>query len=427
MRVRIKAGGAPRGKVRAIPSKSHVHRLLILAALADKETNIHMPKTKAVDIWATIRSLQALGAKITQVETGFHVCPIDRATLPQKAVLPVEESGSTLRFLLPIVAALGVEGEFHMVGRLPERPMDVLEDEMRKKGIRFWRDTPNVLSCTGQLQAGDYVLPGDISSQYVTGLLLALPLLGEKSHLTITGTVESKDYITLTLDAMAAFDFAPGTAGNTYHISHDASFTSPREIVAEGDWSNAAFWLCAGAMPNGEIHMDGLEEQSKQGDKEVVDILSKMGAKLQWSEGQLSATEGTRFGVEIDAIPIPDAIPVLSAVAAVGEGMTLVKNAVRLRIKESDRLNATATVLNTLGANVIEQEAGLTIHGVPHLTGGTVDSWGDHRIAMMAAIASFACTEDVVITNAEAVNKSYPTFWEELGQLGKQVVIEEDV
>ena len=426
MKVTMKKGGGVNGVVQAIPSKSHVHRLLILAALADKQTHIQMPKTDGIDIWATIRCLQAMGADVKQVETGFCVTPIDRENYPKKAVFPVEESGSTLRFLVPVAAALGIESTFEMKGRLPERPMDVLEQELEKKGICFSRNQANCLHMKGKLQAGDFTLPGDISSQYITGLLFALPLLDACSSLAVTGNIESEDYIILSLDCLEAFSCMPKIVGNQYEISADASLISPREVIAEGDWSNAAFWLCAAALSGGKIEMTGLQKQSKQGDRAVLDILSQMGVEISWNAGILQAKAGTLQAVEIDAIPVPDLIPVLSAVAAVGVGTTNVKNAARLRIKESDRLQATAQVLNTLGAKVTELEAGLEIKGVTHLAGGTVDSFHDHRIAMMAGVASLVCTEDVVITNAQAVRKSYPTFWQELSRLGKELVIWEE-
>jgi len=424
MVVRVQAGQIA-GDVTIIPSKSHLHRLLIAAALADGETLLRSGKTEAEDVEATIACLQALGAEVDRVADGFQVKPIDRTKLPKSAILPVRESGSTLRFMLPIVCALGVQGEFHMAGRLPERPMEPLDRELTQKGIRLWKKSPNILCTEGQLESGAFELPGDISSQYITGLLLALPLLAGDSHLTVHEPIESEDYIEMTLEVLETFGGLPEKRGNRYQIKGGETFRSPGAALVEGDWSNAAFWLVAGVMPGGNIRLGGLNPESKQGDKEACAILRRMGANVTWEDGIITVTEGVRRSTEIDAAGVPDLIPVLSAIAAICEGTTIVRNAARLRIKESDRLTATAQTLNALGAKVKELPDGLEITGVPRLVGGTVDSWGDHRIAMTAAIASAACDNPVTITGAEAVRKSYPQFWRELERLGKHLTIEE--
>jgi len=416
--------GPIKGVVEAIPSKSHLHRLLICAALADTQTCILCKKTDAEDINATIRCLRALGAEIVWGGRGLNVTPIDHDRLPENAALPCGESGSTLRFMLPVIAALGVAARFEMAGRLPERPLAPLDAELTRQGVHLTRPEPNILLCEGQLRPGDFTLPGDISSQYITGLLLALPLLKSWSILNVIGPVESNDYIEMTLEAMAAFKITPTKTDNAYEISERATFLSPGEIICEGDWSNAAFWLCAGCMPGGEIEMRGLSRNSRQGDREIVEILARMGADIRWKGDVLHVKEGRRLGRQIDARAIPDLAPVLSAVACAGQGETQILNAARLRLKESDRLAATAQVLNALGGQIVEQPDSLKIQGKSALSGGEIDSWGDHRIAMTAAIASAACTRPVTITGGQAVNKSYPAFWDDLAALGKQLTIE---
>ena len=410
------------GEIKMLPSKSHLHRLLIIAALANEETTLQSAPTEAEDIIATIACLEALGAKITvHSDDGFHVIPINREKLPQHAILPCKESGSTLRFMLPIVCALGVTGEFHMEGRLPDRPIQPLDRELENAGIRLSRPKREILRCEGKLHRGDFVLPGDISSQYITGLILALPLLKGDSCLTVHEPVESEDYINMTLEVLELFGQLPNVIHNKYQIKGGSEFQSPGNVYTEGDWSNAAFWLSAGAMPGGDMRVNGLNPNSRQGDKEICNILKQMGANVRWEDGVVCVTENEWKAIEIDATAIPDLIPVLSAVAAVGSGTTLIKNAARLRLKESDRLTSTAETLNALGANIIERADGLEIRGVKTLKGGTVDSWGDHRIAMTAAIASAACSEPVIITGAQAVRKSYPQFWDELVRLGKEI------
>ena len=409
------------GSISSIPSKSHLHRLLICSALADKQTIVKHGKTDAEDIIATIKCLEALGAKIEPQETGSLVTPINLKKLPNTCTLPCNESGSTLRFMLPIVCALGIKGTFQMAGRLPERPMAPLDTELERHGIKLTKPSQNTLCCKGRLVSGDYVLPGDVSSQYITGLLLALPLINAPFTLTVKEPIESEDYINLTLQVRESFGIKE--TGKIYKQSGE--FISPQTITAEGDWSNAAFWLCAGAMPFGNINLQEMNKNSTQGDKEICTILQQMGANVSWSQNTVSVKEKKRKGITIDARPIPDLIPVLAAVAAVSEGVTTFTNAARLRLKESDRLKTTAETLQILGANIKETNDGLIVEGKQELTGGTVDAFGDHRIAMMAAIASSACKNPVIITNANAVNKSYPKFWADLVKLGKRVDINE--
>ena len=425
--------GSAEGFVTILPSKSILHRLLILSALSDGGTFIHAGPTQAEDIRATIACLEALGAGIVyQADSedapgGFHITPLDFTNLPKHATLPVNESGSTLRFLLPVVTALGVSATFRMAGRLPTRPLAPLDEALTQNGITLTRPTKDTLHATGKLTPGAFVIPGNISSQYITGLLLALPLLDGDSTLTIEGRIESGDYITLTHEAVGVFGYHPTMQEGHYNIKGNRTFHSPGTTEVEGDWSNAAFWLCAGAMPGGAVQVAGLTADSRQGDRAVIDILTRMGAEITHAEEIYTVHEGTRRGREISAAAIPDLIPAIAAVAAVSTGTTMIKNAGRLRLKESDRLTKTARTLNTLGAKVTELPEGLCIEGVARLKGGVVDAAGDHRIAMMAAVASLACDAPVTITGGNAVNKSYPQFWLELSALGKEIHLVEEV
>lgn len=416
--------GPLRGSVPAIPSKSHLHRLLICAALADRETILTRAETRAEDILATRRCLGALGASIRETEAGLSVIPIDRTALPARALLDCGESGSTLRFLLPLAAALGVEAEFLLAGRLPLRPMEDLEAALRSHGCVIERSEDGSLHLSGHLTPGDYELPGGVSSQYITGLLLALPLLAGESRLRISGTLESEDYVTLTLETQRAFGCDIRQIGADFLIPGGAHpFLSPGRIDADGDWSNAAFWLSLGAMPGGHILCSGLNRQSRQGDRAVLDVLTRMGAAISWQDGGVLVHEGARVATEINASHIPDLIPPLAAVAAVSRGSTRMTNAGRLRLKESDRLKSVSQTLRILGADLQEEAEGLIIRGVPHLSGGTVESHGDHRIAMMVAVAAAACKGPVTILGAQAVDKSYPDFWKKLAALGQKVEV----
>jgi 3-phosphoshikimate 1-carboxyvinyltransferase len=322
-----------------------------------------------------------------------------------------------------------------MKGRLPQRPLAPLDTQLENGGIRLWREGADMLHCEGRLSPGNYHLSGNVSSQYTSGLLFALPLLDGPSRLTVAHPIESADYIAMTLEALAAFGQKPVITEHPeknpnitqYDIEGSRAFTGLPRIAAEGDWSNAAFWLCAGAMPGGDIRLDALNKNSAQGDREICAILARMGADVRWDGGTLRVREGRRLGTEIDARAIPDLVPALSAVAAAAETgeKTVIRNAARLRLKESDRLLTTAQTLVVLGADITEREDSLLITGRRQLDGGAVRSCGDHRIAMMAAIAAAACTGAVRIAEAEAVNKSYPAFWNDLAALGKNIEMEE--
>ena len=391
----------------AIPaSKSQAHRLLICAALGKTPVKLHCDGLSK-DITATARCLQALGAEVAlENDNTIHLTP---SAVQSPAALPCGESGSTLRFLLPVAAALGVEATFWMEGRLPQRPLAPLDSEMERHGVTFTREG-DTLTITGQLSAGDYTLPGNVSSQYISGLLMALPMLHGDSTLTVTGKVESAAYIAMTEDALrlAGIDFEK--EGWTYRIPGGQVCALPRELHVEGDWSNAAFFLCAGALSKDGVTVTGLNMASSQGDRAVVDILRQFGARVAESESSVTVTAAPLHGITIDAKAIPDLVPVLSVTAACAAGETRIVNAGRLRLKESDRIATTAALLRALGGSVEEHPDGLTIRGAA-LTDGTVDAANDHRIAMSAAIAAIRCA--VTVEGIECVRKSYPRFWED--------------
>ena len=423
MTVTIQPGPAS-GSLRAIPSKSAAHRLLICAALADGATFVRCDK-ESQDIAATIRCLTGLGAVITRRGEGYHVTPIDRDHIPKPCALDCGESGSTLRFMLPVVCALGAQGTFHMAGRLAQRPMEPLATQLRAHGCTITpRPAEDQMDFSGQLTPGAFTLPGDVSSQFISGLLFALPLLEEASTLTITGPVESKGYIHLTLRALADFGVVPRDKGDGYRIP-SLGYHGPETVAVEGDWSNAAPWLCMGVLGGEGITVTGMDPNSLQGDKGVCQVLSRMGGPITREGGDYTAKPGQLQAAVIDARNIPDLVPVLAAVAAVAPGETRIVGAARLRIKESDRLVTTRQTLNALGGDVEETEDGLIIRGKETLAGGTIDAQGDHRVAMLAAVASVVCEDPVVITGAQAINKSYPSFWKEFTRLGGKICTKE--
>ena len=403
------------GSVRIPASKSQAHRLLICAALGKRPVTLSCDGFSN-DIVATAGCLQALGAQmVLEDDRLIRITPGHAAA---SAALPCGESGSTLRFLLPVAAALGVKATFWMEGRLPQRPLYPLDEELTRHGMTLTRDG-DTLRIAGQLQPGDDTLPGNVSSQYISGLLMALPLLHGDSSLTVTGKVESAAYIAMTEDALRLSGIAFQKDGWVYHIPGGQTFALPTELAVEGDWSNAAFFLCAGALSEKGVTVTGLNAASSQGDRAIVDILRAFGAQVSVSNDTVTVSAAPLHGITIDANPIPDLIPVLSVVAAHAEGETKITGAARLRLKESDRLQTTAAMLRSLGGTVEELPDGLRLRGSA-LTGGTVDSANDHRIAMSAAVAASSCP--VTVLGSECVAKSYPRFWEDYETLKGEVL-----
>ena len=407
------APGARCGSVRIPSSKSQAHRLLILAALGKRPAALQI-RGISEDIAATINCLRALGAKIRQDGETVFVTPLEAVCSP--CVLPCGESGSTLRFLLPVVSALGAEATFLRQGRLPERPLAPLDDALKKHGVHLAEDGEK-LFVSGQLQPGAYRLPGNVSSQFFTGLLLALPLLWAESTLEIEGTLESAPYVEMTEQALALANISVSKETKVYKIGGNQSAFLPEKCVVEGDWSNAAFFLCAGALSEEGVTVRGLRMDSAQGDRAVLDVLRAMGAEVASSDDAVTVRRKKLSAVQLDASAIPDLVPVLAAVASAAEGETKIYNAARLRLKESDRIQTTAAMLSSLGADVNEQPDGLIIRGKEILSGGTAEAFGDHRIAMSAAVASAACSDAVTICGSESVNKSYPQFWADFAAL----------
>ena len=411
---RTVAPGARCGCVRIPASKSQAHRLLICAALGSSGTEIACDGISK-DIAATIDCLRALGARIEVSGGVIRVEPICESPEGER-VLRCGESGSTLRFLLPVVGALGARVVFLMEGRLPQRPLAPLDEQLRAHGMSMTRDGAR-LCCAGRLSAGDYALPGNVSSQYISGLLMALPLLPESSTLTVTGELESAAYVTMTEDALRLSGLRFEKQRKAYVIPGGQRPALPGKLQVEADYSSAAFFLSIGALSPLGVKVMGLSPDSSQGDRAVLSILRRFGAEMMDQDGAVLIRTGKLNGCEIDAGPIPDLIPVLSVVAAVSEGETRIVNAARLRLKESDRLHSTTEMLRALGAEIEELESGLVIRGRPCLDGGTVDACGDHRIAMSAAVAAGVSTRPVTVCGAECVQKSYPRFWEDLERL----------
>ena len=379
------------GEITAIPSKSQAHRLLICAAFANAPTVLHCPETNR-DMDATAGCLRSLGADIRRTDTGYTVGPVP--SLPESAVLNCQDSGSTLRFLLPVAGALGVDTLFRMEGRLPQRPLSPLWEEMERMGCRLSRPTEATIRCQGKLSPGTFTISGGVSSQFITGLLLACALIPGESRIEITGKLESAPYVTMTLEAMKRF----GLEVKDFMVTGGQRFRSPGRLTVEGDWSNGAFFLVAKALGS-NVTINNLDPDSPQGDRAAAELLP-----------------GLEDFLTIDASDIPDLVPILAVTAAAKQGAKFT-NIARLRLKESDRVASVIAMLRNLGGKAEADENTMTVYGTG-LTGGTVDAKNDHRIAMSAAIAATVCREKVAILGAECVSKSYPQFFEEYRKLG---------
>ena len=411
-----------RGSIPAIPSKSDAHRLLLCAALADAPTEIAVGSGElSADIHATVACIKALGGDVAEERGCLRVTPIQFSKKNEPILCDCGESGSTARFLLPIAAAAGHITPITLTGhgRLPLRPFAPLCDALRTRGAQIDRD---LLPTTtrGGLQAGEFTIPGNISSQYITGLLLALPLLETDSRITLTTPLESRGYVDMTLSTLARFGIHVRADEAGWQVPA-SPYRSPGRIAAEGDWSNASFWLAAGAV-SGPVTVTGLSSHSCQGDRRITDILASFGALVSVEDDAVTVSPAPLRGITLSVADIPDLVPILAVVASAAEGESRFTDAGRLRLKESDRLESVSAMLRALGGDARIEEDTLIVRGEKPLHGGTVDSANDHRIAMSAAVAALLCTDPVELQGAEAVEKSYPAFWADYDRLsGKQI------
>ena len=407
-------GGARSGCVRIPASKSQAHRLLICAALGDRPVTVLCDGMNA-DICATVRCLEALGASVERREENILLVTPIYAVPKGECVLHCGESGSTLRFLLPVVGALGAQANFLREGRLPQRPLAPLDRELACHGMTLCEDG-TALHVSGRLTGGDFVIPGNVSSQYISALLFALPMLPLNSTLRVTGILESAPYVAMTEEVLRKAGIRLEKEKQTYRIPGGQRFVLPERVTVEGDWSGAAFFLCMGALSDDGVRVEGLNLNSAQGDRAILTILRGFGAIVEEQSGVVHVRRGELRPHVIDAAATPDLVPTLSALAAAVPGETRIENAARLRLKESDRLRTTAAMLTALGASVQELPDGLVIRG-GGLHGGVVDAANDHRIAMAAAVAACAAKGEVAVLNAECTEKSYPAFWTDFAQL----------
>lgn len=450
----VLAGKSLGGSVQVPSSKSLGHRALLCAALSE-EVSLIQNLQLSEDIEATLGAVRVLGASVSATTEGLRVKgqtlghlphPSQGSLLPHQSRLPHQpclphqpqlsqqasepsaqtmtfecgESGSTLRFMIPIGLLRTGKKIFTGRGRLPERPLTEYLTNFQSLGINYSYEGRLPFATTDQLKSGRYVLSGGESSQYLSGLLMALPLLDGPSDIVIEGTLESKDYAALTLETMAAHGVGIEVLSES-HLKIQGNQRYKGAVTSvEGDYSQAAFFIVAGLLGTEPVTCQGLSSNSQQADRRLIDIVTQMGGKLIQTADSLTALPSATRGTVIDASQCPDIIPVLAVLAACSEGETRVVNGQRLRIKESDRIKSTVSLLRGLGAMVTETEDGMVINGQQRLKGGRVDGFKDHRIVMAAAISAVRCQTPVVISGAVAVNKSYPAFFEDLEALGGQ-------
>lgn len=408
-------GGQRCGVTSAPSSKSHAQRLLICAGLGEHSVTLDCGDISK-DIAAAASCVQTLCAEVVQLGEGvLRVRPQKKPSAGVKT-LHCGESGSTLRFLIPVCGALGESVVFKMEGRLSERPLSPLGEVLTAHGMTIERRGTD-LHCSGRLTGGEFEIAGNVSSQFISGLLFALPLLDTDSRLTVTGKLESSAYIAMTENALRQSGIEFTKENNVYTVPGGQRYRLNEACTVEGDLSNAAFFLCMGALSDEGVTVKNIPEHTSQGDRKIIDILRRFGANVEINGSSVTIKKEKLTACTVDAAEIPDLVPVVSVVAAAAEGDTHIINAARVRLKESDRLMTTATLLTTLGASVEEKPDGLIIHGGRPLHGGTVDSFNDHRIAMSAAVAACICTEPVTVTGCECVNKSFPRFWEKFNGL----------
>lgn len=390
---------SPKGEVSAIASKSMAHRLLICGAMTEGVTRIRCATTSE-DIEATISCLRSMGSNIVKIGN-YYLVPKVKVHAGQSVTLDCNESGTTLRFMMCIAAGLGLCARFKGSDRLFERPLSPLEEVLTDHGIVISRDTSGRIIQSGRAFGTDYTISGDVSSQFISGLLMMLPLCGGKT-LTVTGNFESKSYVDLTVSALKTADLTVTQEDRTYTVTGRYDM---RDCSVEGDWSNSAYWYVLKAL-GADVKVTGLSEKSAQGDKAISEHLENLGG-------------------EIGVSNTPDLVPALAVAAAFYKGETKITGAARLRLKESDRIESVTRTINALGGSCEATDDSLIIKGKEKLSGGVVNSFNDHRIVMAAAIAGVYCESPVVINDAEAVNKSYPTFFEDFKSLGVKIEVEE--
>lgn len=414
------------GKVKIPPSKSFAHRALLCAALGGGNVKIYN-FSESRDMIATENFLSAMGLECIPEEPNSLFVKKERELSNEPKTVDCIESGSTLRFVIPIAAALGMDCTFVGSGRLPERPIGVYTDLLPKHGVKcesLKEGFSLPLRVSGKLTAGDFEVPGNISSQFITGLMYALPLLDGDSRIIITTELQSESYLNITSSVLEKFGVKVERTDYGYFVPGNQHYKAI-DYVTEGDWSQAAFFLTLGAFSQKGILIEGLNPESVQGDKAILDIYKKIGLDISYIDGNLFVrnphADKPHLGlkaVSFNASDIPDAVPAISAVLTLADGISKISGAARLRIKECDRLKAICEEFSSVGGKLEEKADGLVIHGVEKLTGGEINGYNDHRIVMTGACLSAVAKGEIFVSHPLSINKSYPYFYKDFKGLG---------
>ena len=401
------------GDVLIPPAKSYGHRSIISAALSNEPSLIHNVDMSE-DMKATLNFLKALGGSFEYENRTLHINPINRNI--KECEIDCGESGSTLRFIIPILASLGVKAKLTGKGRLPERPLTLYTELLPSFGVNF---TSNhlPLELSGQLKSGIFKLRGDVSSQFISGLLFALPMLNGDSEIEIIGSLESGAYIDMTIEMLKLYGVKIEKIEKGYFVKGNSAYKAS-DYTVEGDWSQAAFFMTMGALSEDYINVQGLNLDSIQGDKETLKLYEKIGADIKNENGVIKIKKGKLNPINADMHDMPDAVPALAALLSLCDGRSVISGAKRLRIKESDRLKAISEAINALGGKIKETDDGLIIDGVKKLKGNFVSSCNDHRILMAMASVKKETEGEIKLTDPMCVNKSYPGFYDDYKKLG---------
>lgn len=402
-----------KGTVLVPPSKSFSHRAVICAALSGEECLIS-PLVFSQDVLATIDGMKSLGAEIEFFENGIKIKGFKRPS--EEVFVDCFDSGSTLRFLIPVAAALGIKTVFKRSESLAKRPIKVLLDALEKAGVKSEIGEDFSLKISGKINPGEFSLSGDVSSQFVSGLLMVLPMLEKSSKIALTSRIESSGYIEITAEVMKKFGVLTEKTENGFIIKENQKY-KPLDYTVEGDWSQAAFFMAMGAL-GGSVGVKGLNKNSCQADKMIFNFLENFGANISWDKNEVKVNKSKLKAVNIDAAEVPDLVPVLAVLAANAEGETRIKNVRRLRFKECDRLSAISEELAKIGVKIEASENELKITGGKNYSGCEVSSHNDHRIAMALTVMASCVEGNITILNSECVKKSYPEFFKDYNLLG---------
>lgn len=405
------------------PSKSDSHRAIICASLAHGTSYIH-PISFSNDIISTINCMKILGANILEYKNGLLITGIDynnnKIHSNYSIKLNCNESASTLRFIIPIVAALGINSTFLGNISLQNRTLAVYSELLPKHGVSLIKKgiLSLPLNVSGKLQGKNFYIPANISSQFISGLLFALPILKNDTFIYITTNIESEPYLNMTIKTLNHFGIKIKKTKYGFFIKGNQSYIS-KDYHIERDWSQAAFFVAAGCIGS-NIHLKGMDINSNQGDKEIINIAKQFGADISIKDKDIFINTNQLKGINVDVSQIPDLVPIIAVIASNANGTSRIFNASRLRLKESDRLKSISKSLKSIGASIIQTSDSIVINGVKHFNSSTIDSFNDHRIAMAMSIAAIK-TKQLTIKNFHCINKSYPNFFNDYNMLGGNI------